>query len=117
MYDINEFSFYIGPNDTLLVSTVHKSAIMTKHNKPINAIGKMMVFSRNEYIKLRELFSNLCHLKFINTVILSINLREDIEEEIFQINLDGFKVTYVEMGINYFIRMLNNNPARFFYYK
>lgn len=62
VYDINEFSFSIDPRDTLLVSTVNKSALMTKHNKPINAIGKMMVFRRYEYIKLRVLFNNLCHI-------------------------------------------------------
>lgn len=114
VYNINEFSFSISPRDTLLVSTVNKGALRTKQNEPINAIGKMMVFRSSDHFNLYQLFLNLGYLRFTSTVILSINLRDDIKEEVFQIKEEGISVTYVEMGINYFIKMLNENPARFF---
>jgi hypothetical protein len=103
VYDVNNFSFSIRPRDTLLAITVNNGVIQNKQNKPVNAIGKMMVINSITEIKLDNLLLNFGHMSIHSTVIFSINLREDIKEEIFQIKNAGITVTYVEIGINYFI--------------
>ena len=69
---------------------------MTKLNEPINAIGKMMVFSSIEFFKLGELYLNLRHLGFTSTVVLSVNLMDDLKEEVFQIKSNSVTLTYVD---------------------
>lgn len=114
VYNTKDLSFSINPRDTLLVSTVNRTAFRTRLGEPINAICKMMVFRHSEKFKLDNIFLNLGTVGFSSFVILSINLREDLEEESFKIKENGISVTYIEMGINYFIKKLNENPARFF---
>ena len=82
--------------------------------QPLTAISKIMVFNTFEYFKLIELYHNLGFLGITSINILSINLREDLGKEVFQIKTGGISATYVEMGINYFINMLNQDPVRFF---
>ena len=73
-----------------------------------------MVFRSKEFFKFEEIFINSGFVGFTLFVILSINLREDLNQEIFKIKEGGVLVTYIEIGILYFIKMLNENPLRFF---
>src|SRR5260370_34334463 len=113
VYDINDFYFPIRSADTLLAVTLMKPTLKNKQNKPINAIGKMMAINCSIRVILADLLGNLENLSINYTAILSINLREDIKEEVFYINSGKFSVVYVEIGINYFIEMVNENPSRY----
>ncbi len=112
-YDIDNFYFPIRPVDTLFAVTVNNSTLKNKQNKPINAIGKMLVVNSSIQVKLADLLGNLEYLSIKFTIIFSINLRDDIEEEMFSIKSGEFSVVYIEIGINYFIDTLNEDPSRY----
>lgn len=115
VYDLNEFSFFIRPQDTLLVTTVNKGNIINKQNKPVNTIGKMLVVFEKTEINLTRLLLKLGDISVNSTYIFSINLREDIKQETFYIKSGMLSITYIEIGVNHFIEMLTINPLRFYF--
>lgn len=65
-------------------------------------------------IKLAKLLLNLGDMFVNSTFIFSINLREDIMQEIFYIKAGNLSITYIEIGVNHFIEMYTKNPLRFY---
>jgi hypothetical protein len=64
-------------------------------------------------IKLANLLHNLYCMSVHSTVIFSINLRDDLEEEVFSIKKGNISITYVEIGLNLFMEELTRDPLRY----
>ena len=83
--------------------------LVNKQNKPINAIGKMMVINRGININLAQLLLDLNSMGITSTIIYSINLRDDLKVQVFSKESGNLSITYVEIGIRQFMDILNAN--------
>ena len=71
-----------------------------------------MVVNRVTNIKLADILLNLRDMCINDTIIYSINLRDDLKAEVFDIRAGDSKIIYIEIGVGYFMEILNFNPLR-----
>nr|YP_010690211.1 hypothetical protein PQ570_mgp25 [Neopestalotiopsis cubana]WBU13050.1 hypothetical protein [Neopestalotiopsis cubana] len=83
-----------------------------KDNKMINIIGKIVVLNDYTEVNLYDLRWLLGKMNIKNLVIFSINLTDNIKIEKFMFEGDS-DLTYIEVGVEYFIEMMSNNPKYF----